>query len=108
VQLDEVDGPQVAVGHRGVELAGGGLHAALARQVAGQHVGGGLDQHDAGGFQRLQEAARQAHGDAVLDPVPLAVADLQLQQARRQALARLADIAAQDLLGAIVVVWRLE
>jgi hypothetical protein len=102
VQLDEVDGPQVAVGHGRVELAGGGLHPAPARQVAGQHVGGGLDQHDAGRFQRLQETAGQAHRDAVLDPVPVAMTDLQLQQARRQPVARLADIAAQDLLGALV------
>jgi hypothetical protein len=56
-----------------------GIEALVREQ--GQQLGDpGLDQVDAGAFQRLQEARRQADGHAVLDPGLLAAAGLEAQE----------------------------
>nr|GEU28132.1 hypothetical protein [Tanacetum cinerariifolium] len=102
VQLDEVDDALVPRTHHLVVGAGHGRHVAAVREQVADQVGGRFDQADARRFQRFQEAARQAHGCAVLDPVLVAVAHVELELARRQRVAGRADVLAQHLFGAVV------
>jgi hypothetical protein len=45
-------------------------------------IGSHFDQANAGRFERLEKTARQAHGDAVFNPLHFAVTDIKLQRRR--------------------------
>ncbi|OYX91805.1 MAG: hypothetical protein B7Y78_11485 [Caulobacter sp. 35-67-4] len=101
VQLQEGDDVVVARRHQLVEPPGRRGDRAIVREELGDDRHRRLDQHHAGGFQRLKEASRQAHGDAILDPRLLAITGVERQRARGD-LDAVADIAAQSRLGLIV------
>jgi hypothetical protein len=82
MQLQEVGDRAETGGHQPVEAARAGRHHGGIGghgQHLAQQMRGHLDQHDAGGFQRLEEAGGKAHGGAIADPLLRAIAGAELQ-----------------------------
>ncbi len=84
MHLQEVDDAREAGGHQLIEKLGHRLELAVEREQVGDQIGRRLDQSDPGGFQRLEEPGRQPDRHAVLLPLDVAVADVELQHPRRQ------------------------
>ena len=101
LHLDEVDDALVARHHHVVEATRGAFHVVdVARQQMGDQVGGQFDQGNAGGFQRFDEAAGQAHRHAIPAPVLRPVTGLKLDVQCLQAGRSVAHVTADHFLRA--------
>src|SRR5260221_2492819 len=103
VQLDEVERALVTLRHHRIELTRRSLVIAAPGKEVRHQACSDFGEDDAGGFERLKEAARKADGYTILVPVDLAKARVELEAARLQSLRSSAEIGAQCLLGAAVV-----
>src|SRR5207244_8061951 len=66
-------------------------------------AGSDFRENDASGFERFEEAARQADCNAVLVPVDLAKARVELEAPRLQPFRGGTEIGPEQLLGAVIV-----
>ena len=89
--------------HHRIELTRRSLVIAAPGKEVRHQACSDFGKDDAGGFERLEEAARQADRHTILVPVDFAIAGVEAELARVQPIRGRADIGADDFFGARIV-----